>query len=145
VSPYIEVQAQKPYPRDGIEVWCLPDGRSVILAGAYDAARLAGREIFGRVPEAQKDLEKRITDAWYTAGCPKHEVPTDDGAKCPTCSQAADGPLEFGMGDAVEPCSDRFHPGCGRLLVGQGDDTYDPECVLPVNHVGLCRKDWDFD
>lgn len=28
---------------------------------------------------------------------------------------------------------------CGRLLVGQGDDTYDPLCVLPAGHDGLCR------
>jgi hypothetical protein len=30
-------------------------------------------------------------------------------------------------------------PICGRLLVGQGDDTYDPVCVLPPNHTGACR------
>jgi hypothetical protein len=28
---------------------------------------------------------------------------------------------------------------CGRLLVGQGSDTYDPLCVLPVGHEGVCR------
>lgn len=28
---------------------------------------------------------------------------------------------------------------CTRLLVGQGDDTYDPECVLPRGHSGSCR------
>lgn len=27
---------------------------------------------------------------------------------------------------------------CARLLVGQGDDTYDPECVRPAGHAGLC-------
>lgn len=27
---------------------------------------------------------------------------------------------------------------CGRLLVGQGDDTYDPECVLPAGHEPPC-------
>jgi hypothetical protein len=30
---------------------------------------------------------------------------------------------------------------CGRLLVGQGDDTYDPDCVLPRGHEGLCRPE----
>lgn len=33
-----------------------------------------------------------------------------------------------------EPVSDQ----CGRLLVGQGDDTYDPNCVLPQGHTGQC-------
>ncbi len=28
---------------------------------------------------------------------------------------------------------------CGRLLVGQGDDTYDPCCGLPERHDGACR------
>lgn len=28
---------------------------------------------------------------------------------------------------------------CGRLLVGQGDDTYDPCCGLPERHDGPCR------
>lgn len=28
---------------------------------------------------------------------------------------------------------------CGRLLVGQGDDTYDPMCVLPIGHYGTCH------
>lgn len=33
------------------------------------------------------------------------------------------------------------HPNetCGRLLVGQGDDTYDPLCRLPLGHEGPCR------
>ena len=28
---------------------------------------------------------------------------------------------------------------CGRLLVGQGTDTWDPECTLPARHAGLCQ------
>lgn len=28
---------------------------------------------------------------------------------------------------------------CGRLLVGQGGDTYDPTCVLPASHGGRCK------
>jgi hypothetical protein len=28
---------------------------------------------------------------------------------------------------------------CGRLLMGMGDDTYDPECGLPRGHDGACR------
>jgi hypothetical protein len=27
---------------------------------------------------------------------------------------------------------------CGRLLVGQGDDTSDPTCPLPAHHRGTC-------
>ncbi len=27
---------------------------------------------------------------------------------------------------------------CGRLLVGRGGDTWDPRCVLPAGHEGLC-------
>lgn len=30
---------------------------------------------------------------------------------------------------------------CGRLLVGQGDDTYDPICVLPSGHTGICMSE----
>ena len=30
---------------------------------------------------------------------------------------------------------------CGRLLVGQGGDTYDPLCVLPRGHSGRCLPD----
>lgn len=33
----------------------------------------------------------------------------------------------------------REHKLCGRLLVGQGDDTYDPVCSFPFNHEGVCR------
>lgn len=29
---------------------------------------------------------------------------------------------------------------CGRVMVGQGDDTYDPVCVLAVGHEGLCAS-----
>lgn len=32
---------------------------------------------------------------------------------------------------------------CGRLLVGQGDDTYDPECVRPAGHLPPCRPEGD--
>jgi hypothetical protein len=28
---------------------------------------------------------------------------------------------------------------CGRLLVGQGGDTWDPVCVRPVGHTGVCK------
>jgi hypothetical protein len=30
---------------------------------------------------------------------------------------------------------------CGRLLVGQGGDTWDPTCVLPAGHRGACRPE----
>ena len=33
----------------------------------------------------------------------------------------------------------RYDDRCGRLLVGQGDDTYDPICWLPKGHEGICR------
>lgn len=36
-----------------------------------------------------------------------------------------------------EPMDDE--PICGRLLVGQGDDTYDPLCVLKPGHDGACK------
>ena len=29
-------------------------------------------------------------------------------------------------------------PICGRLLVGRGSDTFDPRCVKPPGHEGLC-------
>lgn len=32
---------------------------------------------------------------------------------------------------------------CGRLLVGQGSDTYDPLCVLPAGHAGVCKPEED--
>lgn len=30
---------------------------------------------------------------------------------------------------------------CGRLLIGQGDDTYDPLCVLASGHAGRCEPE----
>jgi hypothetical protein len=35
------------------------------------------------------------------------------------------------------------NPDCGRLLVGQGDDTYDPVCLRPLGHEGPCRPTRD--
>jgi hypothetical protein len=32
---------------------------------------------------------------------------------------------------------------CGRLLVGQGTDTWDPLCALPRGHEGPCRPGAD--
>lgn len=40
-------------------------------------------------------------------------------------------------GKAIE--HDRSHDMCGRVLVGQGGDTFDPTCVLPTGHGGLCK------
>lgn len=34
-------------------------------------------------------------------------------------------------------------PICGRLLVGQGDDTYDPLCVLKPGHDDVCEPGTD--
>jgi NTP pyrophosphatase (non-canonical NTP hydrolase) len=28
---------------------------------------------------------------------------------------------------------------CGRVLVGQGTDTYDPLCIRPAGHPGVCQ------
>jgi hypothetical protein len=33
-------------------------------------------------------------------------------------------------------------PSCGRALVGQGTDTWDPLCQRPVAHAGVCREWW---
>lgn len=30
---------------------------------------------------------------------------------------------------------------CGRLLVGQGTDTWDPTCQKPLAHEGVCEPD----
>lgn len=30
-------------------------------------------------------------------------------------------------------------PVCGRILIGQGGDTWDPTCPLPAGHTGRCR------
>lgn len=46
------------------------DGVIVIRADSITAARLAGRHIFGRVPETQAALQDAIRDSWYAAGCP---------------------------------------------------------------------------
>jgi hypothetical protein len=44
---------------------------------------------------------------------------------------------EFKVKDAVLRA--RREGACGRLLVGQGEATWDPSCALPVGHEGLCR------
>lgn len=47
------------------------DEATVIRCDAITAARLAGRRIFGRLPETQKALEEAIKDSWYAADCPR--------------------------------------------------------------------------
>lgn len=46
------------------------DGSVHIHCDIHTAARLAGRTIFGKIPETQKALEDAIRDAWYEADCP---------------------------------------------------------------------------
>lgn len=29
---------------------------------------------------------------------------------------------------------------CGRLMIGQGTDIYDPTCELEIGHVGSCKS-----
>lgn len=47
------------------------DTGTVIRCDSITAARLAGRTIFGRIPETQKALEEAIKDSWYAADCPR--------------------------------------------------------------------------
>lgn len=47
------------------------DGDTIIRCDAITAARLAGRGIFGRLPETRKALEEAIKDSWYAADCPR--------------------------------------------------------------------------
>jgi hypothetical protein len=49
---------------------------------------------------------------------------------CPRCGGTGKDPNE-GSDDET----------CGRLLVGQGDDTYDPLCVLLKGHAGVCEPE----
>lgn len=58
------------HPDPSLEV-SYEDGATVIRTDAITAARLAGRRIFGRIPETQKALEDAIRDAWYAADCPR--------------------------------------------------------------------------
>ena len=68
---------------------------------------------------------------------------TDFTEPCPTC-EGTGVPLSSSKKRWTErnACPDchegRVPAKCGRLLVGQGDDTSDPLCLLPVGHVGLC-------
>lgn len=54
--------------------------------------------------------------------------------------------IESGFTDACGPQRETCPaPICGRLLVGLGSDTYDPLCILPEGHAGLCKHeeaDW---
>jgi hypothetical protein len=54
-----------------LDVSCEEDGSLTVRLDPVTAARLAGRGQFGSVSEAQVDLEERIANAWYAAGCPK--------------------------------------------------------------------------
>ena len=47
------------------------DDSTVIRCDAITAARLAGRRIFGRLPETQQALQEAIKDSWYAADCPR--------------------------------------------------------------------------
>ena len=72
VHPKIHVVSEdpKPMPKPALDVSVLEDGSVVIHASAAAAACLAGREIFGDVKKLQAELENKIADAWYAAGCP---------------------------------------------------------------------------
>jgi hypothetical protein len=54
---------------------------------------------------------------------------------CPAC---------MGTLEPPEPTAEEeeafFASRCNRLLVGQGDETYDPCCMLDAGHDGPCNK-----
>lgn len=52
--------------------------------------------------------------------------------QCPHCGRIFDG-------DDEGCCSMEAIILCGRLLVGQGSDTYDPMCTRSRGHEGVCR------
>ena len=53
-----------------LEVTFNSDGNTVITCDSFTAARLAGRDIFGQIEDAQKTLRTAICDNWYASGCP---------------------------------------------------------------------------
>lgn len=61
----------------------------------------------------------------------------------PRQSTSRFGPIPgHGPACGVDACADCWQgpdPICGRLLIGQGSDTYDPLCVRPPGHDGLCK------
>ena len=52
------------------------DGTVTIHADARTVARLAGRKIFGRIKQTQRELQNKVRDAWYAADCP--DIPKDE-------------------------------------------------------------------
>src|SRR5574338_1381292 len=53
-----------------LEVHVAENGDVQVIMDPVTAARLTGRSLYGRVPEAQEELEQAIAIAWYRAGCP---------------------------------------------------------------------------
>jgi hypothetical protein len=79
-------------------------------------------------PPALTRLEKALRKiAEYEQKNPHHHYLGRAGAMA-EIARAALADTETGAGDET----------CGRLLVGQGDDTYDPLCQLPKGHAGSC-------
>lgn len=79
-----------------------------------------------------------------------------NGIRCPRCFHAdakakgipvawMAGPVGGGIEDWLVSMGDVLacsatEP-CGRTLVGQGTDTWDPNCVLPSGHAGACQPE----
>ena len=57
-----------------LEVHVAENGDVQVIMDPVTAHRLTGRSLYGKVPQAQEELEQTIAFAWYRAGCPIAKV-----------------------------------------------------------------------
>lgn len=132
----------------------------VRLRGSADKALAAVQAEAKRLRAENERLREARDETLQMLGmtqCPYilREETCDSGC----CSEPAcitDEPLEGWVVAAIERLADEDESSgasdedqgaesCGRLLVGQGSDTYDPLCVLPAGHDGLCKPEEGID
>lgn len=61
----------------------------------------------------------------------------EGAAPTPSTEPASD---EHGERGGTPESSHEDEPRCGRIMVGSGDDTYDPTCDLTAGHPGACKS-----
>lgn len=90
-------------------------------------------------------IERAARGIYYAEGCERNEPWEDYVFAVPVFADSIRRKALAALRAAGDPCveTDEQDPSaiCGRLLVGQGSDTYDPLCVLPAGHAGVCKPE----
>src|SRR5256885_1433607 len=61
-------------------------------------------------------------------------------AESQRCPNDADHPVAVYMYEGtIRPLTDAEPARCGRIMIGSGEDSWDPTCDLPSGHSGSCK------